>query len=36
VLSANGHSDDAATEIREIDPARLLPEEAALIKNVPR
>jgi hypothetical protein len=36
VLSANGHADEAATEIREIDLTRLLPEEAALIKNVPR
>jgi tetratricopeptide (TPR) repeat protein len=36
VLSANGHNDDAATEIREIDPTRLLPEEAALIQNIPR
>jgi hypothetical protein len=31
VLSANGHADEAATEIREIDLTRLLPEEAALI-----
>ena len=36
VLSANGHGDEAATEIREIDFARLLPEEAALIQAVPR
>lgn len=36
VLSANGHADEAATEIREIDLTRLLPEEAALIAAVPR
>ena len=36
VLSANGHSDEAATEIREIDLTRLLPEEAALIQAVRR
>ena len=36
VLSANAHGDEAATEIREIDFARLLPEEAALIQNIPR
>lgn len=36
VLAANGKGDDAATEVREIDPKRLLPEEAALIANIPR
>ena len=36
VLSANGHGDEAATEIREIDFTRLLPEETALIQAIPR
>ena len=36
VLSANGKSDDAATEIRDVDRKRLLPEEAALIEALPR
>ncbi len=31
VLAANGRSEDAAAEMREVDPKRLLPEEAALI-----
>jgi tetratricopeptide (TPR) repeat protein len=36
VLAANGRSEDAATEIREVDRKRLLPEEAALIENIAR
>jgi tetratricopeptide (TPR) repeat protein len=36
VLASNGHADDAAAEIRDLDPKRLLPEEAALIAAVPR
>jgi hypothetical protein len=36
VLAANGRPDDAASEVRDIDPKRLLPEEAALIANIPR
>jgi hypothetical protein len=36
VLAANGRAEDAATEIREIDMKRLLPEEAALLAGVPR
>ena len=36
VLAANGHAGDAATEVRDIDPKRLLPEEAALIAALPR
>lgn len=36
VLAANGRADDAATEIREIDMKRLLPEEATLIAGIPR
>jgi hypothetical protein len=36
VLAANGHADDAATEVRDVDPKRLLPEEAALIESIPR
>ena len=36
VLAANGHPDDAATEVRDVDPKRLLPEEAALIAALPR
>jgi hypothetical protein len=35
VLAANGKGEDAASEVREIDPARLLPEEAALIRDIP-
>ena len=36
VLAANGKAEDAATEIRDLDPKRLLPEEAALIAEIPR
>jgi tetratricopeptide (TPR) repeat protein len=36
VLAANGRSDDAAAEVRELDVKQLLPEEAALIANIPR
>jgi hypothetical protein len=36
VLAANGRAEDAATEAREVDPKRLLPEEAALIAGIPR
>ena len=36
VLAANGHADDAAAEVRDIDPKRLLPEEAALIARIAR
>jgi tetratricopeptide (TPR) repeat protein len=36
VLAANGRANDAATEAREVDPKRLLPEEAALIAGIPR
>jgi hypothetical protein len=36
VLAANGRLDDAASEIRDVDPKRLLPEEAALIEALPR
>ena len=36
VLAANGRAGDAAAEMRELDPKRLLPEEAALIANIPR
>ncbi len=36
VLAANGKADDAAAEARDIDPKRLLPEEAALIAGIPR
>jgi tetratricopeptide (TPR) repeat protein len=36
VLAANGRADDAAAELRELDPKRLLPEEAALIANIAR
>jgi hypothetical protein len=34
VLAANGRSDDAATELREVDRKRLLPEEAALVEPI--
>jgi tetratricopeptide (TPR) repeat protein len=36
VLAANGRSDDAAAELRELDVKRLLPEEAALISVIKR
>jgi len=36
VLAANGRRDDAASEIRDVDPNRLLPEEAALIAGIAR
>jgi lipopolysaccharide biosynthesis regulator YciM len=36
VLAANGRLTDAAAEVRELDVKRLLPEEAALIANIPR
>ena len=36
VLAANGHAEDAAAEIRDLDPKRLLPEEAGLIAALPR
>ncbi|MFN2623980.1 MAG: hypothetical protein ABR611_14170 [Chthoniobacterales bacterium] len=36
VLAANGHGDDAAAEVRDVDPKRLLPEEAGLIAALPR
>lgn len=36
VLAANGKADDAASEIRDLDRRRLLPEEAALIEGIPR
>ena len=36
VLAANGHAPDAATEIRDIDVTRLLPEEAALVEGLRR
>ena len=36
VLAANGKADDAASEIRDVDRARLLPEEAALVAALPR
>ena len=36
VLAANGRADDAANEIRDLDPKRLLPEEAGLIANISR
>jgi tetratricopeptide (TPR) repeat protein len=36
VLAANGKSEDAATELREVDVTRLLPEEAALIAGIPK
>ncbi|MEY2518682.1 MAG: hypothetical protein QOF24_441 [Verrucomicrobiota bacterium] len=34
VLAGNGRSEDAATEMREVDRKRLLPEEAALIESI--
>jgi len=34
VLAANGKADDAAAEIRDVDPKRLLPEEASLIETI--
>jgi hypothetical protein len=34
VLAANGRSEDAATEVRDVDRKRLLPEEAALVENI--
>lgn len=36
VLAANDKADDAAAELRDLDPQRLLPEEAALIANISR
>jgi tetratricopeptide (TPR) repeat protein len=36
VLAANGRTEDAATEVRDVDPKRLLPEEAALLENIGR
>ena len=36
VLAANGKPDDAGAELRDLDPKRLLPEEAALIANISR
>jgi hypothetical protein len=36
VLAANGKAEDAASEIRDLDPKRLLPEEQALIAALPR
>ena len=36
VLAANGHASDAAAEIHDLDPKRLLPEEEALIAALPR
>jgi Tfp pilus assembly protein PilF len=36
VLIANGRGDDAATEMREVDRKRLLPEEAALVESIAR
>jgi hypothetical protein len=35
-LAANARPDDAASEAREIDVKRLVPEEAALIANIAR
>lgn len=34
VLAANGRSEDAVAEIREVDRTRLLPEEAGLVEGV--
>jgi hypothetical protein len=34
VLAANGKSEDAATELRDLDVKRLLPEEAALVNEI--
>jgi tetratricopeptide (TPR) repeat protein len=36
VLAANGKSADAATELRDVDVKRLLPEEAALVAGIAR
>ncbi|HSP44795.1 MAG TPA: hypothetical protein VLO30_02265, partial [Chthoniobacterales bacterium] len=36
VLAANGRTDEAAAEVRELDQKRLLPEETALIANISR
>jgi tetratricopeptide (TPR) repeat protein len=36
VLAANGRGEDAATEIREVDRKRLMPEEAALVESIAR
>jgi tetratricopeptide (TPR) repeat protein len=36
VLAANGRPDDAASEARQINPQKLLPEEATLIQNIAR
>lgn len=36
VLAANGKADDALAEIRDVDPKRLLPEEAGLIEAIRR
>ncbi len=36
VLAANGRTNDASGEIRDVDPKRLLPEEAALIAGIAR
>ena len=36
VLAANGHADDAAAEVRDLDPKRLLSEEAGLIEAISR
>jgi hypothetical protein len=36
VLAANGHAEDAAAEVRDVDPKRLLPEEAGLIEAISR
>lgn len=36
VLAANGRSEDAATEMREVDRKRLLPEEAVLVPEESR
>jgi hypothetical protein len=36
VLAANGRGEDAATEIRDVDRKRLMPEEAALVESIAR
>jgi tetratricopeptide (TPR) repeat protein len=36
VLAANGRSEDAAAELREVDRKRLLPEEATLVESIAR
>jgi hypothetical protein len=36
VLAANGRSDDATAEMRQVDRTRLLPEEAALVESIAR